>query len=66
MEALPTELELRSYTFGGLQSAIEQHETNIATYEDVIANERKRIDWLRAVIKAKQEFEDASVQLDPS
>jgi len=64
MEALPTEVELRSYSYERLQAAIEQHETNIQMYEDVIQSERKRIVWLKAVMKAKQEFDDASESLN--
>jgi len=61
MEQLPSELELRSYNYDRLNAALEQHETNIETYQSIIQTERDRIEWIRAVIRAKQILDDASI-----
>jgi len=58
MEIMPTEKELRSYSYSQLQEAMAQHKTNITTYEGVIAQERERIAWIEQVISLKQKLED--------
>ena len=60
MEQMATDQEAMAYSYSALQSSIQQHEMNIATYQDVIKNEQERIEWIRAVIKRKQELEDGN------